>query len=78
MAKPTLDLLFGYAILAGAVAMVVATVRTARRGWVIDEDGETHRRETAPGLWRTMQVFQLASVAVLVLTGLGVLGYLGW
>jgi hypothetical protein len=78
MSKPTLELLFGYALLAGAVAMVVATARTARRGWIVDEDGETQRREDAPKLWRTMQLFQVASVLVLVLTGLGVLGLLGW
>jgi hypothetical protein len=68
--------LFGYAIFAGAVAMVGAMVRDARRGWVKDEDGEVFRREDGPAIFLAHHLFQLASIVVLILTGFGVLGML--
>jgi hypothetical protein len=74
----TLEIWFGYAMFAGAAAMAVAMVRDARRGWVTDEDGKVFRREDGRWNFRTHQAFQLAGLVILVLSGLGVLGYLGW
>jgi hypothetical protein len=70
--------LFGYALLAGAVAMAGVMVRDARRGWVMDEDGQVFHRANGPAMFRTHQLFQLLGLVVLVLTGCGVLGLLGW
>lgn len=76
---PTLEQLFGYAILAGAVPMSWTIVRDARRGWVYDdEDDVTYRRRERPWVFVVHHGLQLALLAVLVLTGLGVLGFLGW
>jgi hypothetical protein len=75
----TLEQLFGYAILCGVVPLFAMMVRDQRRGWVAGEDrNEVFRRAERPGAFLAHQLLQLAKLVVLVLTGLGVLGYLWW
>ncbi len=64
---PMLEQLGGYAILAGAVVMAGAMVRTARRGWARHEDGRILHRHDNRGAYLTMQAFQMASVVVLMI-----------
>ena len=74
---PTLEKLWAYALLAGAVAMAVFTFVTWRRGWIRnEEDKETVYRKDHPRSFAFLQFLQIVSVAVLLFVGLNALG--GW
>ena len=74
---PTLEKLWAYALLAGAVAMAAFTVLTWSRGWIRnEEDNETIHRREHPRSFAFLQLLQILSVAVLLFVGLNALG--GW
>jgi hypothetical protein len=73
----TLEQFWAYALLTGAAAMAVFTVRTWSRGWIRnDEDDEIVYRKDHPRSFVFLQLLQLAAVAILLFVGLGALQ--GW
>jgi hypothetical protein len=73
----TLERLWAYALLAGAVAMAAFTVLTWSRGWIKNEDDdEIVYRKDHPRSFAFAQLLQIAGIAILVFVGLRALD--GW
>ena len=73
----TLERLWAYALLAGAVAMAVFTLRSWSRGWIRnDEDNEIVHSKDNSRSFAFLQLLQIVSVAILLYVGLRVLD--GW
>lgn len=70
------EYIWAFVLLGGAIAMAVFTVCTWSRGWIRDEDGETHHRSNNPRSFAAMQVLQIVSMIVLLTVGIRALE--GW
>lgn len=76
MINALLEPIWPYMMFAAAGVMILYAIRTHRRGWFKDEDGEIQRREDHPRSFVFNELLAVVGIGILVYVGLMALN--GW